>query len=74
MFDYTGGNRKVGLIKLEEKICDVQDMRVSDLAFPHTKFGLVRMTGSRVKRAGGGGGGGAHFNSDLSECLKLWSG
>ena len=47
----------VGLIKLEEKICDVQDIHVFDLAFPHTKFGSVRMKGSQVKRGGGGGGG-----------------
>ena len=55
----VGGNQKVRLIKVGgKKICDVQDMRVFNLSFAHTKFGLVRM--NQVKKGGGGWGWG-HF-------------
>ena len=45
-------------------------MRVFNLSFAHTKFGLVRM--NQVKEGGGGVAGvGALSTSDLSECLKI---
>ena len=40
------------------------------IVFAHTKFGLVRIQGSEVKR----GGGGAESASVLSEFLKSRSG
>ena len=37
-----GGNKKVRLIKVGgEKICDIQDIRVLDLVFAHSKFKMT---------------------------------
>ena len=44
------------------------------IVFAHTKFGLVRMKGIRVKKERGGGGGDGFHSPGLSEFLKFQHG
>ena len=53
MFDYGWKSKSRTYESLRKKICDIRDIGVFDLAFAHTKFGLVRSRGAELRGPGG---------------------